>query len=85
MSEHERLLVQEDDTLNGTEKLALYVIGHQALHFGFKRSTLEGQGEGEFIGYLWHETTVAIRRALPILDIRALESIAEEEADESED
>src|SRR5215210_625177 len=56
LTEHETFLVQTDDELTEVEKLSLYILGHQALHFGFKRSTLEGAGEGENIGYLWHET-----------------------------
>ena len=78
LSEHERLLVRSDDDLTEVEKLSLYIIGHQALHFGFKRSTLEGAGEGEMIGYLWHETTNAIRAALPMLDTQAIVDMADD-------
>jgi len=82
LSEHERLLVHSDDELNEVEKLSLYILGHQALHFGFKRSTLEGAGEGENIGYLWHETTNAIMAALPMLDARAIVDMKDELRDQ---
>jgi hypothetical protein len=75
LDEHERFLVQSDDELTEIEKLSLYIIGCQALHYGFKRSTLEGEGQGENIGYLWHETTNAILAALPSLDTREIDAI----------
>ena len=78
LSEDEVFLVHCDDDLTEVEKLSLYIIGHQALHFGFKRSTLEGQGEGEMIGYLWHETTKAIMAALPMLDAQAIVDMAKD-------
>ena len=64
-----------DDELDAAERLALYVVGHQALHFAFSRTLLQDEGNG--LNYLWMQTTRAIMLALPVMGHGNLDDLAQ--------
>ena len=65
LNDHEKLLVRSEDNLDDYERMALYVIGQQALHYAFGREFLNGEGNGDGLGWLFALTTKAIREATP--------------------
>ena len=81
LSEDEVFLVHCDDELDGVEKLALYIIGCQAMEFAFTRRTLNADGPGTGLGFIWQATTNAIYRALPTLGRGDLDEIADQVRD----
>src|SRR5690349_4306445 len=63
-----------DDELDAAERIVLYVIGHQALHFAFSCILLNDEETG--LHYPWTQATRAIMLALPQIGHGNLDALA---------
>jgi len=76
-----------NDALDDIERMALYIMGKQAMEFAYHRSTLYADGT-DGMWAIFRSICEGIAEALPMLDmfelkeVAAQEDIAEDEADE---